>query len=60
MQVCTGAALLFPDEATTLMLYRVPGTRELNLDWGDAKPMTLMLREDLELVSSRVTSYQST
>lgn len=56
----TGAALLFPAAATTLTVYRVPGTRELNPDWVAADPMILVLMVYLELVSSRVRSYQST
>ncbi len=56
----TGAALLFPAVATTLTEYRVPGRRELKPDWGAAEPMILVLWVDPELVSSRVTSYQST
>lgn len=51
---------MFPAIATTLTLYRVPGTRELKPDWGAAEPMILVLRVDPELVSSRVRSYQST
>ena len=49
-----------PAVATRLMMYRVPGTRELNPDWGAAESMILVLRVDLMLESSRVTSYQST
>lgn len=58
--VCTEAAVLFPDVANTLMLYRVPGTSELKPDWVAAKPIILVLRTNPELTSSRVTSYQST
>lgn len=58
--MCTGAALLFPAVATTLRLYRVPGTRELKPDWGAAVPETRVLRLDPEVVSFRLTSYQST
>lgn len=56
----TGAAFLFPAEATTLTVYSVPGTREVKPDWGAAEPMILVLRWDPELLSFRVTSYQST
>lgn len=59
-KVKTGAALMFPAVATTLTLYRVPGIREVNPDSGAADPMILVLMVYLELVSSRVRSYQST
>lgn len=53
-------AFFFPDEATTLTVYRVPGTSELKPDWGVAVPETLVLRLTPDVLSSRVTWYQST
>lgn len=57
---CTGAAVLFPDIANTLMLYRVPGTSEVKPDWGAAEDITLVLRTIPEWTSFKVISYQST
>lgn len=51
----TGAEVLFPAEATTLTVYSVPGTREVNPDWGAAEPMIRVLRWNPELLSFRVT-----
>lgn len=51
---------MLPAVATTLTVYRVPGTRELKPDRGAAEFMILVLRVDPELESSRVRSYQST
>lgn len=56
----TDVAFFLPDEATTLTVYRVPGTSELNPDWGAAVPETPVLRLIPDVLSSRVTWYQST
>lgn len=51
----TGVEFLFPAEATTLTVYSVPGTREVNPDWWAAEPMIRVLRWDPELLSVRLT-----
>lgn len=51
----TGVEFLFPAEATTLTVYSVPGTREVNPDRGAAEPMIWALRWDPDLLSLRVT-----
>lgn len=58
--VLTGAALLSPAEATTLTVYPVPGTKELKPDCVAADPINRVLRRDPDVLSSRITWYQST
>lgn len=56
----TAGALLLPAVATTLTVYREPGTRELNrqLETSVSCIRTVWVRP--EMMSSRVTLYQST